>query len=183
MVHNIATTVHCFAALDWIHTPVGPIRCLLCWLLENDNTSYVVVQKSHLNWFGELLWVSARIYQGIPFKISGGGGGGGWRGAYPFIKTVVCYHAVFLLLFYSPFYNLPEEQRRIGTCSEFVMELSWTCIMFSVWNVILWADNIMKWCKRNYDIFMGIVTGNINANYHVSVAEMSTFPVVIPDQG
>ena len=28
--------------------------------------------------------------------------------------------------------------------------------------------------KRNYDIFMGIVTGNINANYHVLVAEMST---------
>ena len=24
-------------------------------------------------------------------------------------------------------------------------------------------------------IFVGIVTGNINANYHVSVAEMSTF--------
>ena len=29
--------------------------------------------------------------------------------------------------------------------------------------------------KRNYDIFMGIVTGNINADYHVSVTEMSTF--------
>ena len=26
--------------------------------------------------------------------------------------------------------------------------------------------------KRNYDIFMGIVTGNINADYHVLVAEM-----------
>ena len=29
--------------------------------------------------------------------------------------------------------------------------------------------------KRNYDIFMGIVTGNIDADYHVSVAEISTF--------
>ena len=29
--------------------------------------------------------------------------------------------------------------------------------------------------KRNYDVFMGIVTGNINADYHVSVTEMSTF--------
>ena len=29
--------------------------------------------------------------------------------------------------------------------------------------------------KRNYDIFMGIVTGNINADYHVSVTEISTF--------
>ena len=28
---------------------------------------------------------------------------------------------------------------------------------------------------RNYDIFMGIVTGNIDADYHVSVAAISTF--------
>ena len=52
-----------------------------------------------------------------------------------------------------------------------------SCFLFemSYYELVTHENLLMVRRKRNYDIFIGIVTGKINANYHDSVAEMSTF--------